>query len=57
VETKGHWLARWCTFDGPTKTILTSGNVDRLRVKLALDGFVRVDRRPLDDPLIVECWI
>jgi hypothetical protein len=51
------WLARWCTYEGPTKTILTSGNVDRLRVKLALDGFVRIARRDHDDPLIVESWI
>jgi hypothetical protein len=55
--SKVQWLARWHSYDGPTKTIVTNGNLDRLRVKLALNGFVRIDRRLHDDPLIIETWI
>jgi hypothetical protein len=57
AEAKVQWLARWCGYDGPTKTIVTNGSLDRLRVKLALNGFVRIDRRLHDDPLIIETWI
>jgi hypothetical protein len=42
---------------GATEFAILDINLDRLRESLAGLGFVKLDRDPSDDPVILESWI
>lgn len=41
----------------PTAVVLKDSSVEPIREHLAKMGFIKIERNPLDDPKILECWI
>lgn len=50
------FVARLWNLDEPTATALVADTLEEVRGLLPA-GLVRIERNPLDDPVILEAWV